>query len=298
MADDEDLYRALRGRLFGIAYRMLGSAAEAEDVVQDAFLRLVDARRAGDEIASPAGFLVTVTTRIGIDRLRSARVRREQYPGQWLPEPVSELPDDDPAARAEAADSISLAFLLVLERLGPVERAVFVLRDVFDHELRGDRPRSSIARPRPAVRSRCGRAGTWGRAASASRSSEAERDAVAERFARAWEGADLEGLLELLAPDVVLVGDGGGKAPALPKPLAGGCARRPGARRASPRVMHEHGLRARAARLNGDPGVYAVAADGTVRAALALELGPHGVLAVRSQVNPDKLGHLTSAPPA
>ena len=133
MTADEDLYRALRGRLFGIAYRLLGSAVEAEDVVQDAFLRLVDARRAGDEIESPTGFLVTVTTRLGIDRLRSARVRREQYPGQWLPEPVSELPDDDPAASAETADSISLAFLLVLERLGPVERAVFVLRDVFDY---------------------------------------------------------------------------------------------------------------------------------------------------------------------
>jgi RNA polymerase sigma-70 factor, ECF subfamily len=293
MADDEDLYRAQRGRLFGIAYRMLGSAAEAEDVVQDAFLRLVDAQRSGDEIESPEGFLVTVTTRLGIDRLRSARVRREQYPGQWLPEPVSDLPEDDPAARAEAADSISLAFLLVLERLGPVERAVFVLRDVFDHaydEIGRIVDRSPEACRQIALRAR--RHVGEGRKRFAV--GEAERDAVAERFARVWEGADLEGLLELLAPDVVLVGDGGGKAPALPKPLAGG-AHVAQALAGFAGVMHKHGLRAGATVLNGDPGVYAVDADGVVRAALALELGPRGVLAVRSQVNPDKLGHVRPA---
>lgn len=296
MTDDDDLYRALRGRLFGIAYRLLGSAVEAEDVVQDAFVRLVAARQAGDEIESPTGFLVTVTTRVGIDRLRSARVRREQYPGQWLPEPISEVPEDDPVRRAEAADSISLAFLLILERLGPVERAVFVLRDVFDYGYDEighvvDRTPESCRQLSLRARKHVGE----GRKRFAVDT--AQRDAVAERFALVWEGADLTGLLELLAPDVVLTGDGGGKEKALPKPLAG-AARVAQALVGFAGVMRQHGLTTHATVLNGDPGVYAIDAGGTVRAALALELGPHGVLAVRSQVNPDKLTHLTPARPA
>jgi RNA polymerase sigma-70 factor (ECF subfamily) len=295
MFDDEDLYREMRGRLFGIAYRLLGSAAEAEDVVHDAFVRLANARAGGVAVDSPAGFLVTATTRIGIDRLRSARVRREQYPGQWLPEPVVEVADDDPAGRVEAADSISLAFLLVLERLGPVERAVFVLRDVFDYDY--DEVGQVVDRSPESCRQIALRARRHvGEGRQRYAVDPAQRDAVADRFARVWEDADLSGLLELLAPEVVLTGDGGGKAPALPRPLAG-AERVARALVGFARVMHEHGLVARATTLNGDAGVFAVDVAGEVRAALALELGPQGVLAVRSQVNPHKLGHL-SAPPA
>ena len=290
---DEDLYRALRGRLFGIAYRMLGSAAEAEDVVHDAFVRLAGARRDGTDVASPTGFLVTATTRLGIDRLRSARVRREHYAGQWLPEPVLEDLDDDPAGSVEAAESISLAFLLVLERLRPVERAVFVLHDVFDYrydEIARAVERSPAACRQIAVRARRAVAGRSPRFAVDTE----HRDAVAERYARAWDDGDVAGLIELLAPDVVLTGDGGGKAPALPTPMVG-AERVARALVGFAQVMHDHALVPQAAVINGDPGVLAVDPAGAVRAAVALELGPDGIVAVRSQVNPDKLVRLTTA---
>ena len=296
MIDEDDLYRALRGRLFGIAYRLLGSASEAEDVVQDAFLRLARARRDGDAIESPTGFLVTVTTRIGIDRLRSARVRREQHPGQWLPEPVAESLGDDPAGRVEAADSISLAFLLVLERLGPLERAAFVLRDVFDYEYAEigraiDRSpetcRQIVARARRRVAERRQRFAV----------DPAQRAAVAERFARVWEDSDVAGLIDLLSPEVVLTGDGGGESMALPRPVVG-IERVASLLAGFARVMREHGMTTRATVLNGDPGVLAVDASGRVRGALALELGPDGARELRLQMTPDRLGGLTAPRPA
>src|ERR671930_802416 len=202
----------LRRYLFAIAYRMLGSVAEAEDVVQEAFLRY---HEAAAEPESPQAYLATVTTRLAIDQLRSARARREAYPGQWLPEP---LIDDEAVRHAETADSLSLAFLHLLEQLSPVERAVFLLRDVFDSPydevaaIVGKSPancRQILARAHAHVDE--GR-----RRFDVSRE---ERDEVARRVLAAWDEGDTDGLIELLAADAVVYG--GGKAPSIPAPLVG-----------------------------------------------------------------------------
>src|SRR5919112_609392 len=129
-----EAFAELRPRAFGIAYRMLGSVSEAEDVVQEAFLRLHRAEQEGERIESPRAYLSTVVTRLGIDQLRSARARRESYVGEWLPEPLVGSAHDDPARQAEMADSLSFAFLVVLESLTPEQRAVFLLREVFDYD--------------------------------------------------------------------------------------------------------------------------------------------------------------------
>jgi RNA polymerase sigma-70 factor (TIGR02957 family) len=274
----------LRGHLFAIAYRMLGSVAEAEDVVQEAFLRY---HEVGIEPDSPRAYLATITTRIAIDQLRSARARREVYPGEWLPEP---LVDDEAARHAETADSLSLAFLHLLEQLSPVERAVFLLREVFDYpypevaEIVGKSPancRQILTRAHAHVDE--GR-----RRFEVSRD---ERDEVARRFLAAWDEGDTEGLIELLAPDAVVHGDGGGKAPSIPAPLVGaervakaliGWARR----------AEEFGLSHRPARVNGEPGVVFADAAGRIVWVSALEITDGVVVAVRSVLNPDKLAHL------
>jgi RNA polymerase sigma-70 factor, ECF subfamily len=274
----------LRGHLFAIAYRMLGSVAEAEDVVQEAFLRY---HEAGVEADSPRAYLATITTRIAIDQLRSARARREVYPGEWLPEP---LVDDEAARHAETADSLSLAFLHLLEQLSPVERAVFLLRDVFDYpypevaEIVGKSPancRQILTRAHTHVDE--GR-----RRFDVSRE---ERDEVARRFLAAWDEGDTEGLIELLAPDAVVHGDGGGKAPSIPAPLLG-------AERVARALIgwahraEEFGLSHRAARVNGEPGVVFADAAGRIVWVSALEIADGVVVAVRSVLNPDKLAHL------
>jgi RNA polymerase sigma-70 factor (ECF subfamily) len=277
----------LRGYLFAIAYRMLGSVAEAEDVVQEAYLRY---HEADSDPESPRADLATVTTRIAIDQLRSARARREVYPGEWLPEP---LVDDEATRHAETADSLSLAFLHLLEQLSPVERAVFLLREVFDYpypdvaEIVGKSPancRQILARAHTHVDE--GR-----RRFDVSRE---ERDEVARRFLAAWDDGDTEGLIELLAPDAVVHGDGGGKAPSIPAPLVGaervakalvGWGRRAG----------EFGLTHRAALVNGEPGIVFSDADGRIVWVSAFEIAGGVVIAVRSVLNPDKLGHLPGA---
>src|SRR5215218_8134555 len=237
----------LRPYLFAIAYRMLGSVVEAEDVVQDAFLRY---HEAGAEADSPKAYLATVTTRLAIDRLRSARARREVYPGEWLPEP---LVDDEAARHAETADSLSLAFLQLLERLSPVERAVFLLREVFDYpydevaEIVGKTAancRQILARARRHVQE--GR-----RRFSVSRE---EREEVARRFIAAWEDGDTDALIEVLAPDATLYGDGGGKAPAVPAPLVG-AERLAKALVGWGRQARQRGLGHRRALVNGEPGL-------------------------------------------
>jgi RNA polymerase sigma-70 factor (ECF subfamily) len=203
----------LRPYLFAIAYRMLGSVAEAEDVVQEAFLRY---HEAGVEPESPKAYLATVTTRLAIDQLRSARARREVYPGQWLPEPIV---DDEAVRHAETADSLSLAFLHLLEQLSPVERAVFLLREVFDYpydeiaRIVGKSPdsRQILARAHRHVEE--GR-----RRFDVSRE---EREEIAGRFLAAWEEGETDALVELLAADATVYGDGGGKAPSAPVPLVG-----------------------------------------------------------------------------
>src|SRR5919106_5595083 len=277
-------HEELRPYLFAIAYRMLGSVAEAEDVVQDAFLRY---HEADVEAESPKAYLATVTTRLAIDQLRSARARREVYPGEWLPEP---LVDDDAARHAETADSLSLAFLHLLEKLPPVERAVFLLREVFDYPYEevarvvGKSPencRQILARAHRHVEE--GR-----RRFEVSRE---ERDEVAARFLAAWEEGDTEGLVELLAPDAAVFGDGGGKAPSVPEPLVG-AERVAKALIGWGRQAFARGYEYRPAVVNGDPGLVFYDPDGTAIWVAALDIAEGVVVAVRSVLNPDKLTHV------
>jgi RNA polymerase sigma-70 factor (ECF subfamily) len=213
---DMDL-EALRRHGFGVAYRMLGSVSEAEDVAQEALLRLTSQKGPIDE---PAAWMTTVVTRLSINVLKSARARRESYVGPWLPEPLLEDPAPDPAARAELADSLSLALLVLLERLTPVERAAYLLREVFGYryaeiadiiEQTEVNSRQLVTRARKHIEANRPRFDP----------DEATRDALLERFLAAAEEGDLEALEELLAEDAVLYADGGGKAIAAPEPLVG-----------------------------------------------------------------------------
>src|SRR4051812_45328830 len=197
---------------------MLGSVAEAEDIVQETMLRLHGALQAGEEIASPRAYAATVATRLAIDQLRSARARRETYPGEWLPEPLVSDPSGDPACQAEMADSLSMAFLVLLETLSPEQRAVPLLRDVFDYDYADvarivgkseDNVRQLATRARRHVEERRPRYETSGE----------QRDELSRRFFAAAEDGDLGALEALLAHDVVLHGDGGGKVPALARSL-------------------------------------------------------------------------------
>ena len=279
-------HEELRPYLFAIAYRMLGSVAEAEDVVQDAFLRYVEAEV---EAESPKAYLSTVTTRLAIDRLRSARARREVYPGEWLPEP---LVDDEAVRNTETADSLSLAFLHLLEKLSPVERAVFLLREVFNYPYEDvarivdrspDNCRQILVRARRHIDE--GR-----RRFDVSRE---EREEVARRFLAAWEEGDTESLVELLAPDATVYGDGGGKAPSVPVPLVGR-ERVAKALIGWGRQARERGMSARPALVNGEPGAVVYDPDGRAVWVAAFEIAEGVVVAVRSVLNPDKLAHVSS----
>jgi RNA polymerase sigma-70 factor (ECF subfamily) len=273
----------LRPLLFSIAYRMLGSVAEAEDVVQEAFLR----RAAADDVQSERAFLTTVTTRLSIDVLRSARHRREAYVGSWLPEPLVEA---DAPARVESEESVSLAFLVLLERLSPVERAVLVLRDAFDMpfadiarvvERSEDNCRQILSRARRRIEDDTPRFDA----------DPAERDALAARFLAAARDGDLEGLVAMLAEDAVLVGDGGGRARAIPKPMHG-------ARAIARAIVSFYGqidtwgLTMHPVHVNGQPGFRVLDADGRIVNVSGLDVEGGRIRAIHSIVNPEKLGHL------
>jgi RNA polymerase sigma-70 factor (TIGR02957 family) len=281
----------LRPRAFAIAYRMLGSVSEAEDVVQEGLLRLHRALDEGERIESPRAYLSTVVTRLGIDHLRSARVRRESYVGEWLPEPLVTSPEEDPEHHAEVADSLSLAFLVLLESLSPEQRAVFLLREVFDYPY--DRIAEIVGKTEVNVRQLAVRARRHveeGR--SRFEASREQRDELARRFFAAAQKGDLEGLEGLLADDVVLHGDGGGKVPALARPLHG--RNRVGRTllawtRAGVRIG---GVSLRPVEVNGQPGAMSFDPDGKLINVLALDIADGQILAVRSIVNPDKLRHL------
>ena len=277
-------HEELRPYLFSIAYRMLGSVAEAEDIVQEALLRYHEAEVEAD---SPKAYLATVTTRLAIDQLRSARARREVYPGEWLPEP---LVDDEAVRHAETADSLSLAFLHLLEKLSPVERAVFLLREVLDSpydevgRIVGKSPdncRQILARAHRHIQE--GR-----RRFNVSRE---EREEVARRFVAAWEEGDTDALVELLAADATVYGDGGGKAPAVPVPLVG-AERVAKALIGWGRQARERGIAHRPALVNGEPGVVFYEHDGRTLWVAGLEIAEGVVVAVRSVLNPDKLTHV------
>jgi RNA polymerase sigma-70 factor (ECF subfamily) len=286
----------LRPLVFSIAYRMLGSVAEAEDIAQETLLRAHRELRAGTEIASPKAYMTAIATRLSIDHLRSARVRREAYVGPWLPEPLLTAAGADPsvdvAADAELADDLSLAFLVVLERLTPDERAVFLLREAFDYTF------SEIAEVVGKSPANCRQIGARARRHVLTERprfepSRAAREELAARFLAAAQGDDLDGLIELLADDAVFTGDGGGKATAFPQPLVG-----------AQRIAHAiRALFRQAARgadtvtvtptaVNGQPGWIAHDSEGKVIVVMALDIASGRVAAIRSIVNPDKLAHL------
>jgi len=293
---DETGAAAYRPLLFSIAYGMTGSVGDAEDIVQDAFLGMTRARKAGTVIADPKAYLTTAVTRLGINYLSSARVRRETYVGDWLPEPVV-VPADEPgpAEHAELADSLSMAFLVLLEALSPVERAVFMLREVFRYgypdvaRITGKTEvncRQIFARARQRIA-----AGGQARDSAPPPARRAEGEEFARRFFEAAAGGDMDALLGMLAPDVVAQGDGGGKAQALGKPLAG---RQQVARLLAGlfRELRALGASVRLAWVNGQPGAVGYDAAGRVFAVFELEVANGVVQAIRGVVNPDKLGHI------
>ncbi|WP_308313435.1 RNA polymerase sigma factor SigJ [Streptomyces sp. G1] len=293
---------AYRPLLFSIAYGMTGSVGDAEDIVQDAFLGLTKAHRAGTEIAAPKAYLTTSVTRLGINHLSSARVRRETYVGEWLPEPVvvsGERPG--PVEHAELADSLSMAFLVLLEALSPVERAVFMLREVFGYEY------PQVARSTGKSEANCRQifararkriaAGGWAEEAGPADGGpppparRAEGEELARTFFEAAAGGEMDALLDMLAPDVVYHGDGGGKARAVAKSvtephrvgqlLVGGLRR-----------LRSLGASLRPALINGRPGALIVDAEGRVASVVELDIADGVVRAVHTVSNPDKLGHL------
>jgi RNA polymerase sigma-70 factor (ECF subfamily) len=271
-----------RGLSFAVAYRMLGSVAEAEDVVQDAMLRLHQT----PDVANPDAFVTTVTTRLAIDVLRSARVRRETYAGSWLPEPLV----DDAVSTVETDETIALAFLVALERLTPDERAVLVLREAFDY---GFEEIGEIIGKDPAncrqILSRARRRGADDRPRFDSDPD--ERRALADRFLQAARDGDMDGLVALLAPDAVLVGDGGGKARSIPAPMVGG-AQVARALKSFYATSADWGVRLEPVWVNGGPGFRSIAPDGRLINIVGLDISGGVVTRVHSMLNPDKLGHL------
>jgi RNA polymerase sigma-70 factor (TIGR02957 family) len=285
-------YEELRPKAFAIAYRMLGSASSAEDIVQEALLRLHRETASGKAIESPEAYLSTVVTRLGIDELRSARARREQYVGEWLPEPIVTCgADDDPARRAEMADSLSFAFLALLERLSPEQRAVFLLRDVFDYGY--DEIAGIVGKSEPAVRQLAVRARRHVDEGRPRFEAPADwRERLAERFFAAVEEGDLAGLESLLADDVALHGDGGGKVPALARAVRGRSRVARTLTAWSKAAARIGGVSVRRVAINGQPGAITLDSDDRVINAIALEIDERGIRSVSSVVNPDKLRHL------
>ena len=292
----DEAFRDLRPLLFAIAYRMLGSVSEAEDIVQEAFLRY---HRAAARPESPKAYLSAVTTRLCIDHARSARVRRETYVGQWLPEPLltdlaapgsASWTATDPASLAERSDTLSMAFLLLLERLSPVERAVFLLHDVFGYGY--DEIAEIVGRSQDACRQLGYRARKHvtehQRRFDASRGQSAE---LAARFFAAVGEGDMDGLVSMLAADAVVTGDSGGARPSWPREIIG---RDRVARlfAALGRQLRSVGAAVTLTGVNGQPGALFLDAGGQLIAVMVLEITSGQVVAVRSVISRDKLRHL------
>jgi RNA polymerase sigma-70 factor (ECF subfamily) len=287
-----EVFASSRPWLFAIAYRMLGSVMDAEDLVQDTFLKWQEAPEA--EVRSPRAYLTTIVTRLAINRLRSARAQRETYVGPWLPEPLVTDPAPDPAARIELAESLSMAFLVLLERLSPVERAVFLLHEVFDFEY------AEIARIVDKTEVNCrqllARAKQHVRAPRARfEADRAQADRLVRRFVEAGMAGDLDGLVAVLAEDITLWADGGGKVP--------GAAREPvtGAGAVAKRALgfaRRYGAAATAVRyveINGQPGIIAYV-SGRPQSALIFEIRAGRIQTLYAVGNPDKLETLPPAP--
>jgi RNA polymerase sigma-70 factor (ECF subfamily) len=276
-----------RSLLFSVAYRMLGTVADAEDMLQETFIRWQQA--SAEEIRSPRAFLVTIISRLCINQLQSARVRREEYVGQWLPEPIVTDPANDPLSIIRVDESLSMAFLVLMERLTPVERAVFLLREVFEYEyaeiaailgqseancrqiLRRSRQHVSALRPRFKV--------------SAQKKSE-----LLERFLRATASGDVNQLVAVLAKDAVLHSDGGGKAIAVPNLVRGSDAVARAILRGMSKLVPRNLVR-RMAQVNGNPGVITYL-EGRPFSVFTIDGTPEQVRAVYIVTNPEKLSHI------
>ncbi|MFD7158926.1 RNA polymerase sigma-70 factor [Kribbella sp. NPDC059898] len=288
MPSKDEQFEELRPLLFSIAYRILGSVSEAEDAVQDTWLRYAGTPT---EPVSTKAFLSAVVARISVDVLRSARRRREEYVGPWFPEPLLSDPYEDPERAAELADSVSMAALLLLERLSPLERAAFVLREVFGFgfaEVAAAVGRSEAACRQLVVRARRHMDAGRPRFAADRR----ERDELAVRFFGAFKDGDVGTLMKFLAADVQLVGDAGGKAPQWGRGLIAGAANvarmlaglaEPFARIGGVVEPHE---------VNGQPGAIFRDADGRVVNTWTLDIADGRIQAIRAVVNPDKLHHV------
>jgi RNA polymerase sigma-70 factor (ECF subfamily) len=280
-----------RGLLFSIAYRMLGSVADAEDALQDAFIRW---QRASDtDVRSPKAFLVTIVSRLCINQLQSARAQRETYVGEWLPEPLVTEPGSDVSRLAQIDESVSMAMLLLLERLTPVERAVFLLAEIFDYthaEIAGmlgigeANCRQLLRRARQHVRMERPRFNASGR----------QHTDLLERFQRAAGSGDMDGLLALLSSDVVMHSDGGGKASALPLPIYGPD------KVARTSVVGLTKLKTlnplqRIVEINGEPGIVSYV-EGRPQSVFTIEVKDGRIRAIYIVTNPEKLAHLPPAP--
>jgi RNA polymerase sigma-70 factor (ECF subfamily) len=287
----EEVFAELQPLMFSIAYRMLGSATEAEDIVQEAFLRFHKETSGGTGVDSAKAYLSAVTTRLSIDHLRSARVRREQYVGTWLPEPLLTDEEDDVSRHAETADSLSMGFLVLLESLTPVERAVFLLHDVFQYDF------AEISRIVGKAEGNCRQISVRARRRIGEgkprfEASRAQKEELARRFFEAARDGDLDGLVSMLAGDAVAYGDGGGKAPALSHPVHGReqvakllmGARAGGERRGV--------VGMRLVEVNGQPGAVFIDRDDRPLVAVALDIADGLVQTIRAVSNPEKLRHL------
>jgi RNA polymerase sigma-70 factor (ECF subfamily) len=279
-----ELFEAQRPRLVGVAYGMLGSVMDAEDIVQEAYLRWSEVEAAA--IDSPAAYLTTVTTRLAIDRLRSAQRRREAYVGPWLPEPMV-TDDNDPADVVATAERLSMALLVAMERLNPIERAVLLLRDVFDLDYAAiadvvDRSPENCRQIASRARERVGDP-------SRSRSLESEERRLAAEYATAISNGDVAGLARILADDVVLWSDGGGRARAARHPLAGRDRVAKYLVAVSQQAPPDAAIRL--VTVNGSPGWLATAGGAAV-AVIGFEIADDLITGIRIVLNPDKLGHL------
>jgi RNA polymerase sigma-70 factor (ECF subfamily) len=283
-----DEYRPL---LFSIAYRMTGSVADAEDMLQETFIRWQEARRS--DVVSAKAFLVTIVTRLCINHLQSARVQREQYVGQWLPEPIATGPEGDPSLVVGTDDSLSVAFLVLLERLTPAERAIFLLREVFDYEYPDIA--STLGRSEAGCRQLFRRAQqNIGAARRRFTASAAERRQLLERFLQAARSEDLTGLLDLFSSNVVLRSDGGGKAIAVPNLIQG-------AENVARAILGSLGklvpknLVSRTTQMNGAPAIISYL-NRKPYSVISLGVGEEHVLEIYVLTNPDKFSHLPELP--
>ena len=276
-----------RSLLFGIAYRMLGSVADAEDTLQEAFIRWEHASPV--EVDSPKAWLVTIVTRLSINHLQSARVLREEYFGHWLPETVVTTPRSNPLLSLEIDESLSLAFLILLERLNPVERAALLLRDVFDYEY------SEIARILDQKESNCRQVLRRARQhikedRSRFDAPQEQRSELLRKFSEASRNGDMDGLIALLAKDAVFYSDGGGKAPALPKPIHGAANITRGILDGLRRLVPKDLVR-RFVEINGRPGIVSYHLDRPF-SIFTIDVAEDRISRIYVVTNPDKLKRL------